>query len=229
MLDKLKGINSIFTVDCVIFGFDGQTLNVLLIERGEEPYEGAMAVPGDFGMHDEDLDAAAYRVLSELTGLRDLYMEQAGAFGGLHRHPWGRIITVSYYSLINIEEYNITPASFAKTAQWYPVKDKPPLAFDHDLIFEDAYNRLREKIQRYPIGFELLPRKFPLSTLQNLYEAILDIEMDKRNFRRKILKMNILQELDEKQEGVAHRAATLYEFDPEKYERLKEKGNSFEI
>jgi 8-oxo-dGTP diphosphatase len=177
----------------------------------------------------EDLDTAAARVLEELTGLDDVYLEQVRAFGSVNRHPLGRVITVAYYSLIKIDNYVVTPASFAQKAKWHSVKDKVSLAFDHNDILQACTDRLKQRVRTRPLGFELLPPKFTLTELQHLYEAILETELDKRNFRKKILSMNLLVDLNEMQEGVAHRPAKLYKFDQDRYEKLVKEGFSFEL
>ncbi len=218
-----------FTVDNVIFGFDEGDLKVLLIKRGEAPYEDNWALPGYFVYQDENLDSAANRVLAELTGLENVYLEQVKAFGRSDRHPVGRVITIAYYSLIKISDYKINAASIARKARWHSISTVPDLAFDHNDILTACFNRLKRRVRGRPIGFELLPPKFTLTELQHLYEAILETELDKRNFRKKILSMNLLVDLDEMQEGVAHRPARLYQFDREKYEHLFAKGFNFEL
>jgi len=223
---------SAFSVDNVIFGFDGRSLKVLLIQRGAAPFRGKWALPGDLVYPNEDLDAAAERVLQQLTGLSNVYLEQVKAFGAVDRHPIGRVITIAYYSLIKISNYSVTPASFAQSAQWHEANNViTDLAFDHNDILDTCLQQLKTKARREPIGFELLPPKFTLTELQQLYEAILDQPkgLDKRNFRKKILAMNILVECSEQQAGVAHRPAKLYQFDKEKYEALAAKGLSFDL
>ena len=224
-----KPINSIFTVDCVIFGFDEEELKILLIDRGEEPFEGRFALPGYFVHDNEDVDQAANRVLEELTGLSNIFLEQFSSFGKIDRHPWGRILTVAYYALVKLDDYRIEPGSIAQSAEWFSVTDLPEPAFDHQEIIKKAFEVLKAKVRYHPVGFELLPKKFTLRRLQNLYEAILETGLDKRNFRRKILKMGIIKPLDEKQTGVAHKAARYYCFDPEKYEELTRAGFLFSI
>ncbi len=222
---------SAFTVDNIIFGFDGD-LKVLVIKRGEAPYEGQWALPGNFVYPNEDLDASANRVLQELTGLKDVYLEQVRTFGAVNRHPMGRVITVAYYSLIKITDYKLQgTAPLSKKAEWVSIKDAKNLAFDHDEILDACFRRLKRRVRMRPVGFELLPRKFTLTELQHLYEAILEPtkEIDKRNFRKKILSMKILVDLGETQEGVAHRPAKLYKFDKKKYKKFVEEGYNFEI
>ncbi len=220
---------SAFTVDNVILGFDEGDLKVLLIKRGEEPYKDKWALPGYFVYPNEDLDTAAKRVLEELTGLRNVFLEQVKTFGAVDRHPFGRVITVAYFSLIKISHYTIQPSSIAQKAKWHSVAKVKGLAFDHNEILDACFNRLKRLVRTRPVGFELLPPKFTLTELQHLYEAILETELDKRNFRKKILSMNLLIDLDETQAGVAHRPARLYKFDKEKYEKFLDEGFSFEL
>ncbi|MBU6341285.1 MAG: NUDIX domain-containing protein [Bacteroidetes bacterium] len=222
---------SAFSVDNVIFGFDGGDLKVLLIQRGAAPYKGKWALPGDLVYPNEDLDTAAQRVLEQLTGLRNVYLEQVKTFGAVDRHPLGRVITIAYYSLIKISDYTVTPASFAQSAKWHSVNKVTELAFDHNEILFSCLNRLKRKVRMTPVGFELLPPKFTLTELQQLYESVLSPSkgLDKRNFRKKMLSMNLLVELTESQAGVAHRPAKLYQFDREKYEEFLAEGFSFDI
>lgn len=220
---------SAFTVDNVIFGFDEGDLKVLLIKRGEEPFQGKWALPGYFVYPNEDLDTAAKRVLEELTGLRNVYLEQVKTFGAANRHPFGRVITVAYFSLIKISHYAIQPSSIAHKAKWHSISKLENLAFDHSEILGACFNRLKWLVRSRPVGFELLPPKFTLTELQHLYEAILETDLDKRNFRKKILSMDLLVDLDETQEGVAHRPARLYRFDRKRYEQFLAEGFSFEL
>ena len=220
---------SAFTVDNVIFGFDEGDLKLLLIKRGEEPFENEWALPGHFVNSDEDLSTAAQRVLAELTGIKNVYLEQVRAFGAIDRHPMGRVITIAYFSLVKISDYQLTPASIAQKAKWHSIADVNGLPFDHDEILQACFAQLKRRVRIRPIGFELLPPKFTLTELQHLYEAILETQLDKRNFRKKILSMNLLVDLNETQEGVAHRPARLYQFDKEKYEKFVAEGFSFEL
>lgn len=220
---------SAFSVDNVIFGFGEGALMVLLIKRGEEPFRDYWALPGDLVYPEEDLRDAPLRVLTQLTGITDMYLEQTKTFGKLGRHPSGRVITVAYLSLVNVNQVKLIPSSFANTVKWFPVKEIESLAFDHDEIFEYCLNSLKQSVKQRPIGFELLSNSFTLSDLQNLYEAILDTKLDKRNFRKKMLSMDILIDTNELQKGVAHRPARLFTFDQNKYDYLKENGFSFGI
>jgi 8-oxo-dGTP diphosphatase len=218
-----------FTVDNVIFGFDDSDLKVLLINRGTEPYNNMWALPGDFIFPNEGLDAAANRVLEELTSIKRLYLEQVRTFGAVNRHPLGRVITVAYFSLVKIDRINLAASSFAQQVKWVPISEVRALAFDHNEILDACFYALKQRVRVRPVGFELLPPKFTLTELQHLYEAILEAELDKRNFRKKILSMDFIVDLQESQEGVAHRPARLYEFNKEKYERFVSEGFNFEV
>jgi 8-oxo-dGTP diphosphatase len=224
-----------FSVDNIIFGFDEADLKILLIRRGLERqmpiYQHMWALPGDLVHPTEDLDTAAYRVLEELTGVKNVYLEQVKAFGAVKRHPVGRVITVSYFSLVKISRYEVLPNSFADEVQWHTIGSirQLALAFDHNAIVETGFNALKQRVRVAPIGFELLPPKFTLTELQQLYEAILERSLEKRNFRKKILSMDFIVDLNESQERVAHRPARLYEFNQAKYEKLVDNGFNFEI
>lgn len=209
------------TVDCIIFGLDeSDILKVLLIQRGRPPYQHSWALPGGFVQMDEDLKTAALRELEEETGLKDVFIEQLYTFGAKDRDPRGRVVSVAYYALVNLVNHPVKAASDAEGVQWFDINNLPELAFDHAEIVEMAIQRIRAKVRYQPIGFELLPTAFTLSQLQKLYETILGIgHLNKRNFRTRILKMNVLKQVG-KQEGVAHRPAILYSFDQEKYNEL---------
>ncbi len=217
------------TVDCVVFGLDADELEVLLIRRGLEPFAGRWALPGGFVRTDETLDEAARRELQEETGLEQIFLEQLYTFGAIDRDPRERVVTVAYYALVKLSEHNVRATTDATDAAWFAISDLPELAFDHTEIFEMALARLRNKLRYQPIGFELLPKKFTLTQLQRMYEVILERPLDKRNFRKKILAMDLLVELDEVQKDVAHRAARLYKFDDRRYKKLVKQGFSFEI
>ena len=229
MQTALPKFDSVFSVDCVIFGFEEGVLKILLIERNEEPFKDWWALPGLFVGPDEGIDYAAERILYELTGLRNIYMEQLYTFGDVDRHPEGRVITVAYYAMIRLSgKSELHPVTnYAKKAFWHPVAELPKLGFDHSQIFEKSLDKIKRKISYQPIAFELLPEKFTLTQLQNVYEAIMNKKLDKRNFRKKMLNYGILKELDEKQRGVSYRAATLYKFDRRKYAKLFQKELSF--
>jgi len=217
------------TVDCVVFGLDEQDLKVLLIQRDDPPFEGGWALPGGFVRIDETIHAAARRELEEETGLQIGFLEQLYTFGDLQRDPRERVVTVAYYALLRLEEHRVQAASDARDARWFAVTELPELAFDHAEILGVAHERLRGKVVYQPIGFELLPKRFTLRQLQHLYETILGRPLDKRNFRKKILGMGLLVELNQWQRDVPHRAARLYRFDRRKYQRLRKQGLHFEI
>ena len=223
------------SVDCAVFGFDGEAVNVLLIEQDTDqmqlPKETAqMALPGDLVLPDESLHASARRVLKELTSLEGIYLKQFYTFGSpkrvaqekdqewlqsLRMHPERRVITVAYYSLVKMDEFTPQANSFAARAQWVKIDEVPDLAFDHNEILESAVETMQSELMTKHIGFELLPEKFTLSQLQTLYELILDKKLDKRNFRKNIKRMDQVIPLDEKQTGVLHKPAQLFKFERE--------------
>ncbi|MHB8882953.1 MAG: NUDIX hydrolase [Thermodesulfovibrionales bacterium] len=216
-------------VDCVVFGLDEADLKILLIQRGLPPFEGKWALPGGFVQMDETLEEAAKRELKEETGIQNLFLEQLYTFGAVDRDPRERVVSVAYYALVNLRDHKLMAATDARDAAWFSVDDLPPLAFDHTEISGVALKRLKGKVVYEPIGFELLPEKFTLTQLQQMYEKILERPIDKRNFRKKILGMDLLHELDEVQVDVSHRAARLYRFDEKKYRKLRQRGFVFEI
>ena len=217
------------TVDAAVFGFDGAELQILLVERALEPFAGQWAIPGGFVNMNESVEAAAVRELQEETGISRVFLEQLYTFGDVQRDPRGRVISVAYYALVKPSEHPTAAASDAREARWFPVSALPPLAFDHEKIVAVALERLRGKVRYEPIGFELLPPKFTLSELQALYEAILGSPLDKRNFRKKILGMELLVALQERRQGAQHRPAQLFRFDQKAYKQLRKKGFNFEL
>ncbi|QIF00223.1 NUDIX domain-containing protein [Roseimicrobium sp. ORNL1] len=219
------------TVDCVIFGFASEEheLRVLLIQRGLPPFEGRWALPGGFVKVGESTDVAARRELEEETGLKQVYLEQFKTFSDPKRDPREHVVSVAYYALVPFLSHPPKADTDAKDAAWFSVEDVPSLAFDHKLILETALHRLRLKMQHEPVGFELLPPQFTLTQLQQVYEAVLGQTLDKRNFRKKILSMNLLIDTGEVQQDVAHRAAALWKFDARRYEKLKKGGFHFAL
>jgi 8-oxo-dGTP diphosphatase len=217
------------SVDCVVFGYFESKLKVLLIKRGASPFKGSWALPGDLVYPNEDIDFAAQRILKDLTGISNLFMEQTQVYGKVNRHPAGRVVTTGYYSLIDVDKHDPHASAWAEGVYWIDIDDCPPLAFDHTEILQDALEALRQRVRNKPVGFELLPEKFTLGQLQLLYEALLDEEYDKANFRKRILSMDLLDDLKEFQKDVPHRPAKLYSFDKVRYDQLISKGFSFEL
>ncbi|KQX13005.1 NUDIX domain-containing protein [Flavobacterium sp. Root420] len=217
------------TVDCVIFGFNKASLEVLLVQHAEGESVGKWGLLGGWIKKEESADDAAQRVLYELTSLDNIYLEQLKAFTDPKRVLDRRVVTIGYYTLVNREDYNIKAGFTLREAKWYKINDIPDLIFDHNEILEFSLMQLRNRVRQAPIGFNLLPEKFTLLQLMHLYEEILGIELEKSNFRRKILHMKLLVALDEKQQDVSHRAAKLYKFDPDIYKKLTEKGFNFEF
>ena len=215
------------TTDCVIFGFDGQQLKVLLVERGIEPYKGHWAFPGGFLKMDETAEEGALRELKEETGLETAYIEQLGAFSDVKRDPRERVITIAFYALVNITE--VKGGDDAADARWFRIDDMPLLAFDHDHILRVAQKRLKEQIHFNPIGFELLPEVFTMPQLQALYEAILEVKFERRNFCRKLLTCRLLDIADPPQERNDTRTPVLYRFNAEKYQEMKQRGFRLEF
>ena len=217
------------SIDCIVFGFQESDLKVLLVKHAEGIIKDRWALPGGFVTYDENIDSSAYRLLNDLTGVKKLYLEQLQAFGDVNRYPTKRVITIAYYALTRPENFELIPGFTASDAKWFKINDMINLPYDHDQILKFAWQRLKRKVKYEPIGFNLLPEKFTLLQLQDLYEAILETKLDKPNFRRKIMKMNFLISCNEKQVGVSHRAANLYRFDKQVYDKVKEEGFIFEF
>lgn len=215
------------TSDCVIFGFDGVAIKVLLIQRGIEPYKDKWAFPGGFMQIDETVEECAKRELEEETGLKTTSVEQFYTFSDVNRDPRERVITVAHYALVRLEE--VKGGDDARSAQWFAMNEIPSLAFDHDRILRMAVNRLKERICFEPIGFELLPEIFTMSALQNLYEAILEMKFDRRNFYNKMLKLGILSEAEARPKNASRRTPIKYRFNAKKYAELKQKGFRLEF
>ncbi|HJV20090.1 MAG TPA: NUDIX domain-containing protein [Sediminibacterium sp.] len=209
------------TVDCVIFGFEENKLKILLIKSDLALYKGKYSLLGDFVRDNEELDAAAYRILKARTGMENVFLDQVKAFGSPDRHPGGRVITIAYCSLLNIQHHALKIHD--NELNWVSLASLKEMAFDHKEIVDVCYQWLQKRIQEHPLGFNLLPEKFSLRELQNLYEAILGITLDRRNFRKKFASMDLLIDTHEMEQDVSHRPGKLYKFNFEKYEKSKRK------
>ena len=215
--DGIIGIS----VDCVIFGFDENELKVLLIKSDLEKFRDKWSLLGDLVNNHEDLREAAYRILKERTGLNDVYLEQVKAFGEANRHPAARVVTIAYCSLINIQHHQLKIHD--NELHWHKVSTLKEMAFDHRKILSLCYEWLQKRIQEHPLGFSLLPKTFSLRELQNLYEAILDVKLDRRNIRKKFFTMRLLEDTGEFEANVPHRPGKLYRFNYEKYQKKERK------
>lgn len=207
-ISHLDYFNIAISVDCVIFGYDDKELKVLLIKSDLEEFEGMNSLLGDLVKPDEDLDKASYRILKERTGLDDVYLEQVHAFGSINRHPSGRVITIAYYSLLDIKNHKLQLSH--NELHWHSLSEIKRMAFDHKKIVDTCLRRLQEQVMEQPVVFNLLPEKFSLRELQELYESILGIELDRRNFRKKISVKDWLQDLNEMETNLSHRPGKLY-------------------
>lgn len=214
--------------DCIVFGFDAGKLKLLIFKRQLEPFRGSFSLIGSFVGLEEDVDTAARRVLKNITGLENIYLEQLKTFGKADRDPGGRCISIAHYALIRIDDNN--KKLVAKYgAFWYGLDVLPPLVLDHSEMVDVALKTLRQKAKHQPLGFELLPRKFTLPQLQILYEAIYQRPLDPRNFRKKVLSLKVLTKLNEKDKSSSKRGAYLYKFNQKKYEKLLKSGFDFQI
>jgi 8-oxo-dGTP diphosphatase len=231
-MSRTRSANDIIdtlSIDCLIFGFRNSELDILLIKHGEGISKGRWALPGGWIRYNESIDDAASRLLMSLTGVSNIFLEQLQAFGEVNRYPGKRVITLAYYALINAGNYSLSAGFTASDARWFKIHEVPRLPYDHNKLLRLGFQYLKHKVRHEPIGFNLLPKKFTLHQIQKLYEAILETELDKPNFRRKLLKMNLLAPCDEKQQDVSHRAASFYRFDKKIYKKLKETGFTFEL
>lgn len=215
------------TTDCVIFGYDGKDLKVLLVERGIDPYKGHWALPGGFLQMDETALDGAKRELLEETGLKDTYIEQFHTFSAVDRDPRGRVITIAHYALVKISE--VKGGDDAAEARWFPIGEVPKLAFDHGRILGEAMRTLRERIHFEPVGFELLPEVFTMPQLQHLYESILDVHFERRNFYAKIRHLGLLEDTLERPKGASSRIPVRYRFNKDRYDQFKKKGFRLEF
>lgn len=205
-------------IDCIIFGFDKGELNLLLLKRNFEPAKGQWSLMGGFVQENESADKAAQRVLSELTGLKEVYMEQIGAFSQINRDPGERVISIAYYALININEYDMELVH-KHNAYWVNVNNIPELIFDHAEMVQQARHIMKQKVSRNPIGFNLLPELFTLPQLQSLYEAIYGEPIDKRNFRKRVAEMDFIEPTDQIDKTGSKKGARLYKFNDMAYQK----------
>ncbi|MFZ9028773.1 MAG: NUDIX hydrolase [Crocinitomicaceae bacterium] len=210
-----------FSLDCLIFGYRDGKINVLLIKRDMEPFKGEWAIPGDLINPEEDLPDAAERILYDLTSLENIELHQSQTFGKPNRHPQGRVITCAYFALVKVDEIDAKASSWANEIKWVPVNEVEKLAFDHNDILASTFEMLKQKLNTEPICFDLLPPKFTLNEMQQLYEYAFEVEMDKANFRKKIKNLPLV-DLKEKQKNVKHRPARLFKFDEAKYQEMIE-------
>ena len=217
------------TVDAVVFGYESGTISVLLIKRKYEPFKGKWAIPGGFVLDNESLEEAVKRELKEETGIEINYLEQLYTFGNPKRDPRSRVVSVAYFGLIKPSAFKIFASTDAEEVQWFKITELPKLSFDHEEILKMAIARLQSKITYEPIGFELLDIKFPFSDLEKLYTTLLGRPVDRRNFRKKMLSLSVLDELDEKVSKGSGRPANLFKFNSKRYFELKKEGIIFEI
>ena len=217
------------TVDAIVFGYNEGKISILLIQRKYDPFKGQWAIPGGFVLENESLEEAVARELKEETGISINYLEQLYTFGNVDRDPRGRVVSVAYFGLIHPEGHTLEATTDAEKAQWFDMDILPELSFDHKQIIDVAIERLRGKITYEPIGFELLETKFPFSDLEKLYTTLLGRPIDRRNFRKKINSLNILDELDEKISQGKGRPASLFRFNEKRYKQLRKEGIIFEI
>ncbi len=217
------------TVDAVVFGYESGNISVLLVRRKYKPYKDAWALPGGFVLEKENLEEAVQRELSEETGVKINYLEQLYTFGDVGRDPRCRVVSVAYFGLVKPNAFKLSASTDAKEAQWFNIQKLPKLAFDHKKILKIAIERLQSKITYEPIGFELLDKKFPFSDLEKLYTTLLNRDIDRRNFKKKITSLKVLDELDEKVSFGPGRPASLFSFNKKRYFQLKKEGIIFEI
>lgn len=226
--DAIEKLRVAFTIDCVIFGYGEDKLKILLVECNLPPYIGKWSLLGDFIRDDENLDQAAHRVLEQYTHIESIHLEQVATYGAKGRHPLGRVVTAAYYSLMKVRNFEDTESEGLRV-KWFDIDELPGLAFDHEEILASCYTQLQKCMRERPIGFALLPQKFTLSQLRKLYEIVLGIELDKRNFRRKLKSLSLLINTGAVQSDVAHRPASLYSFNHDLYEEQMSAGLHFEL
>lgn len=218
----------LLAVDCIIFGFYQEELKILLVQRDFEPAKGEWSLIGGFLKKEENLDKAAKRILTHLTGLNNIYMEQVHSYSKLNRDPEERTISISYFALIDIADH-CKDILKQNPVKWFDLKDIPKLIFDHNKMVSDALTLLRYRVTNKPVGFELLPEKFTMRQLQKMYEAILDTELDKRNFINKFNSFDLLKKTNEKDMSSSKKGAFLFEVDEDKYQKKVEEGFCFKI
>ena len=218
----------LLAVDCVIFGFDKEQLKLLLFKRKIEPFKNKWSLIGSFVKRKEDVNTAANRVLKEYTGLQNVFLEELGCYGTTKRDPGDRVVSIAHFALIRLETQELELAE-SHEAHWFDVDKIPSLILDHNDMVKHALEKLRRKARYQPIGFELLPEKFTIPQLKIFYDAIYQKELDRRNFRKRILAMDILKKLDEKDKTTSKKGAYLYQFDKKQYEKLVAKGFNFEL
>jgi len=217
-------------VDAVVFGYESKkNLSVLLIRRGVEPYKNTWALPGGLVLEDESLEDAVERELQEETGVKIDYLEQLYSFGKPKRDPRNRVVSISYFGLVKPNHFKIEAATDAAEAQWFPINEIPELAFDHKTILDLAKSRLKSKLHYQPIGFDLLNKSFPFSDLEHLYTTILEKDIDRRNFRKKLMSFGIIEETGKMSQSGSGRPAKLFRFNTNKYKALAKDGFHFEI
>jgi 8-oxo-dGTP diphosphatase len=217
-------------VDAVVFGYDAEEgVSVLLIKRKFEPFQKSWALPGGLVKEEESLEEAVRRELREESGVDVTYLEQLYSFGKPDRDPRNRVVSITYYGLVQPKDYQLSAQTDAEDVAWFNINKLPKLAFDHKLIVDTAIKRLRGKLAYEPVGFELLDKKFPFSDLEKLYQTLLDKELDRRNFKKRIMSYGFLEELDESIQRSVGRPATLFQFNKKKYFELKEKGYNFDL
>jgi 8-oxo-dGTP diphosphatase len=218
----------LIAVDSIIFGFDNQRLKLLLFKRKIEPFKEEWSLIGSFIKKNENVTEAANRILLESTGIKDVFLKELGSYSDVNRDSGARVISIAHYALIRLEE---TQKQLTETyqAHWIDIDSIPDLILDHNIMVLNALDKLRKKARYQPIGFELLPEKFTIPQLKAFYDAIYQKELDRRNFRKRILSMNILEKLEEKDKSTSRKGAFLYRFDKKKYENLTAKGFNFEL
>lgn len=220
--------NILVAVDCIIFGFDSKKLKLLLFKRKVAPSKGLWSLIGAFIKDDQSVDEGAKQILFETTGLKDIYLEQLKTYGNVYRDIAGRVISIAYYSLISVREFELESVE-KYDAHWFDLDELPNLIFDHGEMVADAIEQLKTKAKHQPIGFNLLPKYFTIPELQILYESIYQRELDARNFRKKILSLDILTKTNKKDKSGSKKGAFLYTFNKEKFDALIAEGLNFEI